>query len=100
MKVWNLGLCSANGCLDAFTGMPDYRQAAYEITVVWHDKNPDDQPAPWAAFDRYGKFYYKARKVDVATFVAVGTRTIAYIAYALGGLQAIDVTGYKTATPV
>ena len=86
-------------CLDAFTGMPDYRQAAYEITVVWHDGNPDNQEAPWAAFDRYGKFYYKARKVDVATFPAGGgaTKTIAYIAYALGGLQAVDVTGYKTA---
>ena len=83
-------------CLDAFTGMPDYRQAAYEITEVWHNKNPDDQPAPWAAFDRYGKFYYKARKVDVATFDG---KTIAYIAYALGGLQAVDVTGYKDATP-
>ena len=88
-------------CLDPFTGMPDYRQAAYEISVVWHDKNPDNQEAPWAAFDRYGKFYYKARKVDVATFPAGGggTKTIAYIAYALGGLQAVDVTGYKTATP-
>jgi hypothetical protein len=88
-------------CLDPFTGMPDYRQAAYEISVVWHDGNPDDQEAPWAAFDRYGKFYYKARKVDVATFPAGGgaTKTVAYIAYALGGLQAVDVTGYKAATP-
>ena len=83
-------------CLDDFTGMPDYRQAAYEITVVWHDGNPLDQPAPWAAFDRYGKFYYKARTVDVATF---GGQTIAYVAYALGGLQAVDATGYKTAAP-
>ncbi|MGD2172191.1 MAG: hypothetical protein PVF80_08810, partial [Gammaproteobacteria bacterium] len=91
--------CDAAGCLDPFTGMPDYRQAAYEITVVWHDGNPDDQEAPWAAFDRYGKFYYKARKVDVATFNSglANEKTIAYIAYALGGLQAIDVTGYRTA---
>jgi hypothetical protein len=82
-------------CIDANTGMPDFRQASYEITVVWHDKNPcptDTECAPWAAFDRYGKYYYNARKVDVATF---GGRTIAYIAYSLGGLQAVDVTGYK-----
>jgi len=87
-------------CLDDFTGMPDYRQAAFEITVVWHDKIPGE--TPWAAFDRYGKFYYKARKVDLATFDSglVTEKTIAYIAYALGGLQAVDVTGYKTATPV
>jgi hypothetical protein len=100
--------CDAAGCLDPFTGMPDYRQAAYEITKIWHDKVlcedtsitiPDVEVVgctPWAAFDRYGKFYYKARKVDVATN---GGQTIAYIAYALGGLQAIDVTGYKGAGP-
>jgi hypothetical protein len=92
--------CDAAGCLDPFTGMPDYRQAAYEIAIVWHDNNPDQQPAPWAAFDRYGKFYYKARKVDIATFNSgdPSEKTIAYIAYALGGLQAVDVTGYKTAS--
>jgi len=90
--------CTGEPCLDSFTGMPDYRQAAYEISVVWHGNNPDKQEAPWAAFDRYGKFYYNARKVDVATFDS-GTgneKTIAYIAYALGGLQAVEVTGYKT----
>ncbi|MFC1589581.1 hypothetical protein ACFL3P_04840 [Pseudomonadota bacterium] len=81
-------------CIDAFTGMPDYRQASFEISEVWHNKV--DAPAPWAAFDRYGKFYYNARKVDVATFD--GTTT-AYIAYALGGMVAVDVTGYKTAGP-
>ena len=86
--------CDATGCLDAFTGMPDYRQAAFEIAEVWH--GDVDAPAPWAAFDRYGKFYYKARKVDVATF---GVKTTAYIAYALGGMFAVDVTDYKTATP-
>ncbi len=83
-------------CLDAFTGMPDYMQAAYEITEVWHNQNPDNAEAPWAAFDRYGKFYYNARKVDVAT---IGETTTAYIAYALGGLQAVDVSGYGTAGP-
>ncbi|MCW8922900.1 MAG: hypothetical protein OQK69_04635, partial [Gammaproteobacteria bacterium] len=86
-------------CIDTFTGMPDYRQASYEISVVWHDKNPcptDTECAPWAAFDRYGKFYYNARNVDVATF---GGTTTAYIAYALGGMVAVDITGYKTAGP-
>lgn len=79
-------------CIDAFTGMPDYRQASFEVTQVWH--NGVDAPTPWADFDRYGKFYYNARKVDVATF---GGKTMAYIAYALGGMVAVDVTGYKTA---
>lgn len=80
-------------CIDAFTGMPDYRQASYEITEIWHNK-VEDEEAPWAAFDRYGKFYYNARKVDVGTF---GGTTTAYIAYALGGMVAVDVSGYKTA---
>ncbi len=80
--------------LDDFTGMPDYRQANFEVTEVWHNKV--DAPAPWAAFDRYGKYYYNARTVDVATF---GGQSIAYIAYALGGMVAVDVTGYKTAGP-
>jgi hypothetical protein len=91
--------CDDKGCLDEFTGMPDYRQAAFEIAEVWH--GGVDAPAPWAAFDRYGKFYYKARKVDVATFDS-GTdyeRTIAYIAYALGGMFAVDVTGLYDEEP-
>ena len=81
-------------CIDAFTGMPDYRQASFEVTEVWH--NQVDAPAPWAAFERYGKFYYNARKVDVATDNGL---TTAYIAYSLGGLQAVDITGYKAAGP-
>jgi hypothetical protein len=80
--------------LDAFTGMPDYRQANYEVDEVW--RNQVNEPAPWAAFDRYGKHYYDARKVDVATF---GATTYAYVAYALGGIVAVDVSGYKTAGP-
>ena len=80
--------------LDAFTGMPDYRQANFEIAEVWH--NQVTAPAPWAAFDRYGKHYYDTRKVDIATF---GGTPIAYIAYALGGMVAVDVSGYKTAAP-
>ena len=80
--------------LDSFTGMPDYRQASFEITEAW--KNSVAAPTPWAEFDRYGKYYYNARKVDVATF---NGNTYAYIAYALGGLVAVDVTGYDSAGP-
>jgi len=85
---------SGDPYLDDFTGMPDYRQANFEVAEVWHNKV--DAPAPWAAFDRYGKYYYNARTVDVATF---NNQTIAYIAYALGGMVAVDVTGYDTAGP-
>ncbi len=88
-----------SGNLDACTGMPDYKQASFEILSVWHgDVNAS---TPWADFDRYGKFYYDARKIDVATFSGGGgaDKTIAYIAYGLGGLVAVDVTGYDSATP-
>jgi hypothetical protein len=102
VEDWFIAMDVANevqpGYLDAFTGMPDYRQASFEITEVWHNKV--DAPAPWAAFDRYGKFYYNARKVDVATFdTSAGPVTTAYIAYSLGGMLAVDVTGYKSAGP-
>ena len=80
--------------LDAFTGMPDYRQVNFEVEEVWH--NNVDAPTPWAEFDRYGKYYYNARNIDVGTS---GATTIAYIAYSLGGVIAVDVTGYKTAGP-
>jgi len=88
-----------SGNLDACTGMPDYKQASFEILQVWHGKGSGS--TPWADFDRYGKFYYDARRVDVATFAggAGPDRTIAYIAYGLGGLVAVDVTGYETAEP-
>lgn len=97
---WFIGLDVADvstggaqpGFLDSFTGMPDYNQASFEILEVW--KNDVEAPTPWADFDRYGREYYKARKLDVATF---GGSTIAYIAYGLGGLIAVDVTGYDTA---
>ncbi|MGE0401006.1 MAG: hypothetical protein AB7T06_30130 [Kofleriaceae bacterium] len=79
--------------LDSFTGMPDYRQANFEIKEVW--KNGIVAPTPWADFDRYGKYYYNAQDVTVAE---QGERSIAYIAYGLGGLVAVDVTGYATAT--
>ena len=79
--------------LDVCTGMPNYNQASFEIQEVW--KNDVVAPTPWADFDRYGKFYYDARKVEVADF---GANTVAYIAYGLGGLVAVDVTGYDTAS--
>jgi hypothetical protein len=101
MNVSEVVQSDGNGTfIDTCTGMPDYRQASYEIQTVWHDKV--DAPTPWADFDRYGKFYYDARKVDVATFPgntpADENRTIAYIAYGLGGMVAVDVTGYDTAS--
>jgi hypothetical protein len=91
--------------IDDFTGMPDYRQASFEITDVWHGDVDCglklDWCTPWAAFDRYGKYYYRARAIDVATYAGNGggDRTIAYIAYGLARLVAVDVTGYDTATP-
>jgi hypothetical protein len=79
--------------VDDFTGLPDYRQTSFEILQVM--KNNGVAPTPWADLDRYGKFYYKAQGVEIAQFK---DRTIAYIAYSLGGLIAVDVTGYQTAT--
>lgn len=80
--------------LDAFTGMPDYRQVNFEISVVMKGTGTDD-PTPWADFDRNGKWYYEALGVDIAQ---QGDRTIAYIAYALGGVVAVDVSGFEAAT--
>jgi len=79
--------------VDAFTGMPDHRQTSFELIEVKH--NGLVAPIPWASFDRYGKWYYKARSFDFAEFEG---RTIAYIAYSLGGLIAVDISGYQTAT--
>jgi hypothetical protein len=86
------------GNIDTCTGMPDYNQASFEIQEVWHGDVV--APTPWADFDRYGKFYYDARNIDVATFPGTGdtNRTIAYIAYGLGGMIAVDVSGYESAT--
>lgn len=84
--------------LDVCTGMPDYRQTSFEILDIWHGGTTAS--TPWADFDRYGKFYYDARKIDVATFETLDSnKTIAYIAYGLGGLVAVDVTGYDKAEP-
>lgn len=78
--------------LDDFTGMPDYRQVNFEILQVWKDSS--DELTPWADFDRYGKFYYIARTLDIAED---NGKTIAYVAYALGGVVAVNITGYDTA---
>ena len=91
------------GGLDA-DGMPNYVQAAEELG----NKN-DLTSYPWAEFDRYGKYYYNARTMDLVDLPAAGggTRTVAYIAYSLGGLVAVNVTnpaaptyeGYVPAAP-
>ncbi|WP_143269426.1 LVIVD repeat-containing protein [Mangrovitalea sediminis] len=92
--------------LDPVTGMPNYEQAAFEINQVWRDGV--SAPTPWADFDRYGKYYYNARKLDVATNVGAGNnQTYVYIAYGLGGLVAVNATnpasvsylGYAPAVP-
>ncbi len=79
--------------LDDFTGMPDYRQVNYEIGTIMHSTAEGD--TPWADFEREGKWYYGAVDVDIAQ---QGDRTIAYIAYSLGGVIAVDITGFETAT--
>ncbi|MBU1233586.1 MAG: carboxypeptidase regulatory-like domain-containing protein [Proteobacteria bacterium] len=79
--------------LDDFTGMPDYRQVNYEIGIIMHGTEEGD--TPWADFEREGKWYYEAVDVDVAQ---QGDRTIAYIAYSLGGVIAVDITDFETAT--
>ena len=79
--------------LDDFTGMPDYRQVNYEIGTIMHSTVEGD--TPWADFEREGKWYYEAVDVDVAQ---QGGRTIAYIAYSLGGVIAVDITGFEAAT--
>jgi hypothetical protein len=82
-----LDVSSDGTSIDSCTGMPDYTQASLEINGA--------TPTPWADFETLGKYYYDARKVDVAT---LGGRTIAYIAYGMAGMVAVDVTGYETAT--
>ena len=86
-------------------GMPTYVQAAAELgnknELTWY---------PWAEFDRYGKYYYNARGMELVDLPAIGgqaARTVAYLAYSLGGLVAVDVTdpaapnyeGYVPAAP-
>jgi hypothetical protein len=87
-------------------GMPTFVQAAHELG------NKNDQTwYPWAEFEKYGKYYYKARDMDLVDLPAAGAqppRTVAYIAYSLAGLVAVDVSttpatpsyeGYVPAAP-
>ena len=70
-------------------GMPTYNQAAAELG------NKNSLTAyPWAQFDRYGKYYYNARSMDLVDIPqgGGGTKTMAYIAYSLGGLVAVNVS--------
>jgi hypothetical protein len=98
------GLTAVAGGVDA-DGMPTYVQAAEELgnknALSWY---------PWAEFDKYGKYYYNARAMDVVDLPAAGgqpARTVAYIAYSLSGLVAVNVTnpaapayeGYVPAAP-
>ncbi|WP_162525021.1 hypothetical protein [Marinobacter sp. BW6] len=92
--------------IDPDTGMPNYNQASFEIQEVWH--GGVDAPTPWADFDRYGKYYYKANKLDVETYDGGGSdQTIVYLAYGLAGMVAVDATdpanityeGYAPAVP-
>ncbi|WP_373028411.1 hypothetical protein [Sulfurovum sp.] len=82
-----LDVSSDGTSIDSCTGMPDYTQASLEINGA--------TKTPWANFETLGKYYYDARNIDVAT---IGGRTIAYIAYGMAGMVAVNVTGYETAT--
>ncbi|HEX6550582.1 MAG TPA: hypothetical protein VF117_07905, partial [Gammaproteobacteria bacterium] len=73
-------------------GMPTWQEASREL-ISNRDNTPLDH-YPWARFDRYGKYYYNANRVDVVDLP--GDRIMAYIAYGLGGLVAVDVTGTPT----
>ena len=85
----NTGLLANPAYIDS-DGMPTYQQAAAELG----NKSGGTMTSfPWAQFDRYGKYYYNALTMDVQD---IGGKTIAYIAYALGGLVAVDVTGTPT----
>jgi len=85
-------------------GMPTFVQAAYELS-----QKTDLDWYPWAEFEKYGKYYYFTHDMDLVN-LDPGTpseRTVAYIAYSLGGLVAVDVTdptdiayeGYVPAVP-
>jgi hypothetical protein len=101
----NIAPAHTDGTLAYEDGMPTFVQAAFELKA----KN-DHTWYPWAEFDRYGKYYYNARTMDLVDLPAAGgqpARTVAYIAYSLGGLVAVDLTnpaapvyeGYVPAAP-
>ena len=85
-------------------GMPTWKQAQLELQS--HRSGTDLGTYPWARFDRYGKYYYQARRLAVVENLP-GGKTLAYMAYGLGGLVAVDVTnpaapfyaGYVPAVP-
>lgn len=92
-----LNVTAAEG-LDA-DGMLTYKEAGYEL------KNKSSVTTyPFAAFNQKGKYYYNARTMDVQV---IGGQTMAFIAYSLGGLVAVNVTnpaapayvGYVPAAP-
>ena len=101
LKISCNGALAIAGGVDS-DGMPTYQQAAAEL-----GSKTTLASYPWAQFDRYGKYYYNALAMDVADLPIGGgaTRTVAYIAYALGGLVAVDMTttptylGYVPASP-
>ena len=74
-------------------GMPTYIQAACELSqkidLTWY---------PWAEFEKYGKYYYYARDMDLVNMTSPD-RTVAYIAYSLAGLVAVDLTT-NAASPI
>jgi hypothetical protein len=84
-------------------GFPDWQQAQVELQA--HRSGSNLTVYPWAAFDRYGKYYYNAQRLDVVDLP--GAKTMVYLACGLGGLVAIDVTdpamphyrGYVPAAP-
>ncbi|MCO4845418.1 MAG: hypothetical protein KC427_05295 [Sulfurovum sp.] len=91
---------SAIASTDSCTGMPDYNQAKTEIDDYIKDTGTKSIPTPWADFEfKGGKYYYDARKIDVATVTGDTNKTIAYIAYGLAGMVAVDVTEVTPTVP-
>ena len=68
---------------------------AHVCVITINNKGDSTSLTPWSDFERYGKFYYFAQDLDVAE---ENGRTVAYVACTLGGIVAVDVTGYDTAT--
>ena len=84
------------GGVDPLTGLPTPLQASYEIQLgsLPQPPQPIGAPTPWIDLATAGKHYYDARAIDVVDY---GERSIAYVAYGLAGLVALDVTRYATA---
>lgn len=86
--------------IDAKTGLPNYLQAQFELATVLRDGGPGD--TPWYDLASGDQYFYRALSLDVARFPdpnnASRNRTIAYVAFNDGGLVAVDITGYESAT--